>query len=167
MKNRFLLGCALLLAAGVAWLASAQSKSASLAQAEPSNRATAPAGVAVTYAFVPKERLAEAVRGKQEALEIEAAWDQTMREKAGPPPYPRNFGSHQYSVVVFVDVPPDFKLSGRLGIPVQHAKNLLTVNVSLAAGYSGTYVVDGGGLILTRGIPPEPKPYEWLDVHTH
>ena len=36
----------------------------------------------------------------------------------------------------------------------------------VAAGYSGTYVIDGGGVVLMRGIPPEPKPYEWLEVHT-
>jgi len=36
--------------------------------------AAAPPDVAVTYAFVPKDQLSDAVKGEREALAIEAAW---------------------------------------------------------------------------------------------
>lgn len=126
--------------------------------------ATAPEGVPVVYAFVPKERLSEAVKGKREALEIEEAWRTEAMSKSARRPYPLNIGSAKYSVVVFVDIPSRFALFGKIGIPIQNQKNPLVVNVNLSPGYSGTYVIDGGGLILAKGIPPEPKPYEWLEV---
>ena len=126
----------------------------------------APEGVAVSYAFVPKARLSEAVKGKVAALEIESAWKKEMTALSGPPSYPINLANQKYSIVVFVEIPARFALWGKIGIPVQTPKNPVVLNVSLAPGYSGTYVIDGGGLILTRGILPDPKPYEWIEVHT-
>ncbi len=124
--------------------------------------ATAPRGVTVTYAYVPKGQLSEAVKGKREALAIEAAW----RKELGAGKGARTLLEiPHYSVVVFVGVPAAFALFGRLEIPVQGPKRGLVVNVALAPGSHGTYVVDGGGLILSH-LPPEPKPYEWLEVHT-
>lgn len=128
--------------------------------------AVPPAGVTVAYAFVPKDRLADAVKGKREALEIEELWRKEMVAKSGPPPYPINLGNQKYSIVVFVEIPARFALWGRIGIPVQTPRNPVILNVNLAPGYSGTYVIDGGGLILTQGILTEPKPYEWLEIHT-
>ena len=125
---------------------------------------TPPPGVAVTYALVPKERLADAVKGKREALEIEDAWRRKMMSESGPPPYPMNLGMQRYSIVVFVEIPARFALWGRIGIPVQNPRNPVILNVTLAPGYSGTYVIEGA-LVLTKGILPEPKPYEWLEVH--
>jgi hypothetical protein len=134
--------------------------------AGPALGVTPPAGVTVAYAFVPKDRLSEAVKGKQEALKIEALWRQEMMAKSDPPPYPLNLGNQKYSIVVFVEIPARFALWGRIGIPVQNPSHPVVLNVNLAPGYSGTYVIDGGGLILTEGIPPDPKPYEWLEIHT-
>ena len=128
--------------------------------------AAPPPDVVVTYAFVPKERLSDAVKGKREALAIEAAWRKEAMAKGGFPPYPLNLGNVKYSIVVFVEIPAKFALWGRIGIPVQNPKNPLIVNVNLSPGYSGTYVIDGGGIIFSRGIPTEPKPFEWLEIHT-
>lgn len=128
---------------------------------------TPPEGATVAYALVPKERLADAVKGKQEALAIEDAWRKEMMAKPGPPPYPITLSGQKYSIVVFVEIPPRFALWGKIGLPIQNPKNPVVLNVSLAPGYSGTYVIDGGGLVLTRGIPPEPKAYEWLEINTH
>ncbi|MFA5265359.1 MAG: hypothetical protein WC378_16185 [Opitutaceae bacterium] len=124
-----------------------------------------PTGVTVTYALVPKERLADAVKGKLEALEIETTWRKEMMSKAGPPSYPLNLANQKYSIVVFVENPPQAMVAGRIGIPIQNPRIPVVLNVTLAPGYHGTYVIDGGGLILTRGILEEPKPYEWLEVH--
>ena len=54
---------------------------------------------------------------------------------------------------------------GRIGLPIQNPSNPVIVNVSLAVGYNGTYVIDGGGLVLFK-ILLEPKPYEWLEFHS-
>ncbi len=139
------------------------------AMAAPALCATPPPDVAVTYAFVPKERLGDAVKGKREALEIESVWrnDAQAKEssKGDLPAYPMNVASAEYSIVVFVEVPAKFALWGKIGIPVQNPKHPLIVNVNLAPGPSGIYVIDGAGVSLMRGIP-ESKPYEWLEVHT-
>ena len=123
--------------------------------------AAPPAGVTVTYAFVPKERLSEAVKGKREALEVEAAWRKEIASKS-----PAIFGvtSEQYSIVVFVDNVPSSALWGQIGFPIQHPRSMI-LNVTLAPGYHGTYVIDGGGMFLMN-FPPEPKPYEWIEVHS-
>jgi len=125
---------------------------------------TPPAGVSVIYALVPKERLADAVKGKIEALEIEAAWRTQMMAKPGPPVYPMNLANEKYSIVVFIENPPQSLVWGRIAFPIQSARNPVVLNVSLAPGYSGTYVIDGGGLILPE-IPVQHRPSAWLDVH--
>jgi hypothetical protein len=125
--------------------------------------ATPPPGVTVTYALVPKARLSEAVKGEREALEIEAAWRKVMMAK---PHYPFNLINERYSIVVFVEHPASSGLIvGQIGLPIQFPRNPVIVNVSLAVGYNGTYVIDGGGLVLLK-IPFEPKPYEWLEFHS-
>jgi len=121
-----------------------------------------PAGVAVTYALVPKERLAEAVRGARAALKIEDEWRQAMIAKPG---YPIDLAHEKYSIVVFVANPTGGAIWGQVGLPIQSPRHPVVLNVSLAPGYDGTYVIDGGGLILPR-IPPEPKPYAWLEIHS-
>ena len=128
---------------------------------------TRPEGVTVTYALVPKERLADAVRDPQVALAIEDSWRKQMMAKPGPPPYPGNLSGQKYSIVVFVEMPASFALWGKIGLPIQNPKNPVVLNVSQAPGHSGTYVIDGGGLVLIRGIPSVPKAYEWLEVNTH
>jgi hypothetical protein len=127
---------------------------------------TAPAGVTLTYAFVPKDRLAEAVKGRQEALEIEAAWRKAILTQPGPVPHAAVLANTKYSIVVFIENPPHSAIWGKVGIPVQNPRNPVVLNFSLAPGYHGTYVIDGGGLVLFR-LPDEPKPFEWLEVHTH
>jgi len=127
---------------------------------------TPPKGVTVTYALVPKERLADAVRDSRVALAIEESWRKDMMAKPGPPGYPINLSGQKYSIVVFVEMPASFALWGKIGLPIQNPKNPVVLNVSQAPGYSGTYVIDGGGLVLTRGILTEPKSYEWLEVNT-
>jgi hypothetical protein len=124
-----------------------------------------PAGVAVTYALVPKERLADAVKGKLEALEIESAWRTEMMSKTGMPPYPLNLANQKYSIIVFIENTPAAMVAGKIGIPIQSPRPSFVLNVLLAPSYHGTYVIDGGGLVLMKGIPKEPKPYEWLEVH--
>jgi hypothetical protein len=126
--------------------------------------ATPPAGVTVTYALIPKERLGDAVKGKHEALGIEDAWRKEMMSKPGLPPYPVNLANEKFSIVVFIENPPRSMVWGRIGLPIQNPRNPVILNVSLAPGYSGTYVIDGGGRVLPK-IPPEPKPSEWLEVH--
>ena len=121
--------------------------------------------VAVTYAFVPKDRLSDAVKDKTDALAIEAAWRNEFLIKKGSPAYPLNLGNAKYSIVVFIEVPARFAIFGKLGIPVQNPKIPSILNVSLSPGYAGTYVIDGGGLVLTKGIPLNPKPYTWIDFH--
>lgn len=108
---------------------------------------TPPAGVTVTYALIPKERLGDAVKGKREALEIEDAWRKAMMSKQGPPSYPLNLANEKYSIVVFIENPPRSAVWGRIGLPIQNPLNPVILNVSLAPGYSGTYVIDGGGLV--------------------
>lgn len=120
-----------------------------------------PAGVTVTYALVPKERLADAVKGKREALEIEDTWRKQMIAK---PHYPAELANENYSIVVFIENPPIAAVWGRIGFPIQNPKSPVVLNLSLAPGYHGTYVIDGGGLVLFK-FPAEPKPYEWLEVH--
>lgn len=127
---------------------------------------TAPAGVTLTYAFVPKDQLAEAVKGRQEALAIEAAWRQAILASPGPAPQAAILGNTKYSIVVFIENPPRSAIWGKAGFPVQNPRNPVVLNFSLAPGYHGTYVIDGGGLVLFR-LPDEPKPFEWLEVHTH
>jgi len=122
----------------------------------------AESSVTVTYAFVPKDQLSEAIKGKDEALEIEAAWAKDARTK---PHYPLNLIKTHYSIVVFVENTPRQMIWGRIGIPVQGPKHPLVLNVDLSPGYAGTYVVDGGGVALTK-IPSEPKPYQWLEFHS-
>ena len=86
-----------------------------------------------------------------------------MMAKKGVVPYPANIGNQKYSIVVFVENQPGFAVWGRIGIPIQNPRRPTALHVNLAPSYSGTYVIDGGGVILTRGIPAEPKPYEWLE----
>ena len=126
--------------------------------------APAPAGVTLTYAFVPKERLADAVKGKQEALEIESAWRKEVMAKSEQTHLPASLANAKYSIVVFIENPPRSAIWGKVGFPVQNPKNPVILNFSLAPGYHGTYVIDGGGLILF-GLPAEPKAFEWLEVH--
>ena len=76
-----------------------------------------------------------------------------------------NLTNQKYSIVVFVEVPSKFAVSGRIGIPIQNPKSQSILNVNLSAGYLGTYVIDGGDVVLTRGIPVEPKKYDWIDFH--
>lgn len=118
-----------------------------------------PTDVAVHYAIVPPEQLSEAVKGLDVALPIEAAW----REKLAQSEFPT--AVTDYSIVIFVDASKcQGAIWGELGIPVQ-GKTHLTVNVTLSAGYRGTYVLASGGTLLHPGIPEEPKPYEWLEFH--
>jgi hypothetical protein len=126
---------------------------------------TPPNGVAVTYAFVPKERLADAVKGKLEALKIERDWRTEKMSKTEISSYPMNLANEKYSIVVFVENSQGTLVAGKIGLPIQSEKTSIVLNVLLAPGYHGTYVIDGGGLILIKGIPAEPKPYEWLEVH--
>ena len=124
-----------------------------------------PNGVAVSYALVPKERLTDAVKGKMEALKIERAWRTEMMSKTGLPRYPLNLSNQKYSIVVFVENTPASMIAGNIGLPIQSSRTPVVLNVLLSPGYHGTYVIDGGGLVLMKGIPAEPKPYEWLEVH--
>ena len=124
-----------------------------------------PDGVVVTYALVPKERLTDAVKGKSEALKIEQEWRTEMMMKEGLPPYPLNLANQKYSIIVFVENTPAGMVAGKIGLPIQSARTPVVLNVILAPGYHGTYVIDGGGLVLTKGIPADPKPFEWLEVH--
>ncbi len=126
---------------------------------------TPPTGVAVTYALVPKERLADAVKGKLEALKIERDWRTEMMAQTALPVYPLNLGNQKYSIVIFVENTPAAMVAGKIGLPIQNSRTPVVLNVLLAPGYHGTYVIDGGGLVLTKGIPAEPKQYEWLEVH--
>ncbi|MCF3649208.1 hypothetical protein [Synoicihabitans lomoniglobus] len=119
-----------------------------------------PTDITVHYTFVPPERLSDAVKSPQAALEIEETWRHRMADSPMP------HAITDYSIVVFVNAPPRAgAIWGRLGIPVQGPRNLREIKVTLAAGYHGTYVVAGGGVILHPGIPPKPKPYEWLEFH--
>ena len=104
---------------------------------------SAPKGVKVTYVFVPKSLLSEAVEGEKQALEIEASWlrESIILEQNNTVPNPRRM---RYALVLFIENSPKFP------------------------GYSGTYVIDGGGSpLLSDSIPVNPKPYDWLEVHTH
>jgi len=125
----------------------------------------APPDAKVTYAFVPKEQLAAAVESPAAALAIESAW-RTEAMARTDVPYPRNVRSVPYSIVVFVQIPPRYTLWGDLGIPVQNPNNYRKLHVNLSAGYTGTYVIDGGGIGLLA-LPEEPKPYKWFDVSMH
>ena len=128
---------------------------------------SAPKGVKVTYVFVPKSLLSEAVEGEKQALEIEASWlrESIILEQNNTVPNPRRM---RYALVLFIENSPKFALWGVIGIPVPNQRNPVRVNVSLSPGYSGTYVIDGGGSpLLSDSIPVNPKPYDWLEVHTH
>lgn len=121
--------------------------------------------VSVRYAYVPKHRLAEAVGSIESALAIEQQWRTAAIDTDGLQPYPMNL-SPDYSIVLFIKCPALFALWGQLSIPAAQPKYPRLLNISLSPGYEGTYVIDGGGLYLVHGIPPEPKPYTWIEFHT-
>lgn len=118
-------------------------------------------GVTVTYAIVPKDQLTDAVKGDTQASEIEAAWRNALAASSNPM---QVLYRTKYSVVVFVHNTATQAIWGRLGFPIQNPNRpTFILNVNLSPGYDGTYVIDGGGLVLP-GFP-ESKPYSWLEFH--
>jgi hypothetical protein len=114
--------------------------------------------VTVIYAVVPRERLADAIAGERQALAIEGEW----RERLAA--YPEASVSRT-SIVVFVANTPNVATWGELGLPVRRSGPPVIVEVSLAPGYRGTYVVDDGG----RPFPAPPadhKPFAWVKYHS-
>ncbi|WP_221029274.1 hypothetical protein [Actomonas aquatica] len=121
--------------------------------------AAAPAAE-VTYALVPKARLAAAIESPSTARAIETTWQTERANDTG-------FAAvDDYMIVIFVQAPAHHALWGELSLPVPNAQTPYRLRVSLSAGHEGLYVIDGGGTFLSESaLVGDERPFRWLERH--